>query len=331
MDLDAFVTEHQGEWDRLRRLAGKPKRRLTAAEVDELVTLYHRTATHLSMVRSRSPDPAVVAWLSRLVLQARAALTPSGGFSLAGMRRFLFVSFPGEVCRSAGWWVGAAALFVALSGIRMAVVADEPERFLPPQEIDRIVDHAFEAYYSTFQPQNFALMVWTNNAFIAAVCLASGVLIVPVLLVLWYNLDSIGLVGGVMIGNGRADIFFGLILIHGLLELTAILIAAGVGLRIGWAWIAPGPDRSRTRALAERARSGMVVALGLGLVLLLSGLIEAFVTPAPLPIPVKLVVGAVVWLGVLAYLVGFGVRAIQADESADVDPLDRPAPVPTEA
>lgn len=329
MDLDAFVTEHQAEWDRLRRLAGRPKRKLSSEEVDELVALYHRTATHLSMVRSRSPDPAVVAWLSRLVLQARAALTPSAGFSPAGVTRFLLVSFPGEVWRAGRWWIGVAVLFTGLAGIRMAVVAADPERFVPPSQIDEIVEHSFEAYYSTFQPQNFALLVWTNNAFLAAICLASGVLILPVVLVLWYNVENIGLIGGVMVGNGRADIFFGLLLVHGLLELTAIFIAAGVGLRIGWAWIAPGPDRTRARALAERARSGMVVALGLGLVLLVSGLVEAFVTPAPMPIPVRLGIGATVWLGFLAYLVGFGARASWAGQSADVDPLDRPAQVPT--
>jgi uncharacterized membrane protein SpoIIM required for sporulation len=329
VDLDAFVAEHQGEWQRLRRLAGKPKRRLSAEEVDELVALYHRTATHLSIVRSRSPDPAVVAWLSRLVLQARAAITPTSGFSAAGLARFLLVSFPGEVLRASGWWLGVALATVVLSGIRMAVVADDPERYLSPSEIDELVNHAFEAYYSTFQPQNFAMLVWTNNTFVAAMCLASGVLILPVLLILYYNIENLGLIGGVMIGNGRADIFFGLVLIHGLLELTAIFIAAGVGLRIGWAWISPGAGRTRAKALAERARSGMVVALGLGLVLLVSGLIEAFVTPLPVPIPVKLGFGAIVWLAFLGYIAGFGGSAVLGRASADVDPIDRPAEAPT--
>ena len=81
MDLDAFVSEHGAEWNRLNTLSRKRRRKLTAAEVDELVALYRRTATHLSVVRSRSADPTLVAWLSRLVLQARAAVTPSTGFS----------------------------------------------------------------------------------------------------------------------------------------------------------------------------------------------------------------------------------------------------------
>ena len=41
-------------------------------------------------------------------------------------------------------------------------------------------------------------------------------------------------------GHGRP--FFGLILPHGMLELTAVFIGAGVGLRIGWSLIAPGRD-----------------------------------------------------------------------------------------
>jgi uncharacterized membrane protein SpoIIM required for sporulation len=326
MDLDAFVTEHRGEWQRLQQLVRKPKRRLSPDEIDEMIALYHRTATHLSIVRSRSPDPAMVAWLSRVVLSARAALTPPAGMSRAGIVRFLTVSFPAEVYRARAWWIGVAALFVTLSGVRMAIVAADPERFLSPADIDDLVSHSFEAYYSSAAPQNFAMLVWTNNAWLAAVCLAAGVLILPVLLVLWINIENVGIVGGVMVGSGRADIFFGLVLIHGLLELTAVFIAAGVGLRIGWAWIAPGPDLTRRQAVAQRARAGMAVALGLALVLLFSGLIEAFVTPAAVPIPVKLAFGAAVWLAFLVYVFGLGAPAHGA--SADVAPLDREAAVP---
>ena len=79
MDLDAFVAEHEAEWRRLELLSRR--RRLSAREADELVVLYQRAATHLSAVRSRMPDPSLVARLSRLVLTARAAVT--GGQSLS--------------------------------------------------------------------------------------------------------------------------------------------------------------------------------------------------------------------------------------------------------
>ena len=42
-------------WDRLEHLV-KRRRTLTGAEVDELVDLYQRVSTHLSMVRTASTD-----------------------------------------------------------------------------------------------------------------------------------------------------------------------------------------------------------------------------------------------------------------------------------
>src|SRR5664279_6018823 len=69
VDIDVFVAAHRAEWARLEELvrrAGRP-RQLRGAEVDELVALYQRTATHLSVVQSRSPDPLLIGRLSTLV------------------------------------------------------------------------------------------------------------------------------------------------------------------------------------------------------------------------------------------------------------------------
>jgi uncharacterized membrane protein SpoIIM required for sporulation len=332
VDLDAFVTEHGAEWNRLQVLSGRRRAKLTAAEIDELVVLYRRTATHLSVVRSRAADPTLVAWLSRLVLQGRAAVTPSSGFSTASVGRFFTVTFPTEVFRSGAWVVGVTVAFLTLSGAIIAMVASDNQialQFFSQDEINDIVNSGFESYYSTYAPQNFAVLVWTNNAFVSAICLAGGVLILPTLYMLWENALNVGLIGGVMVGNGRADTFFGLIAIHGLLELTCVFVAAGVGLRVGWSWIAPGRTRTRTQALAATGRSAMVVALGLGVPLFVSGLVEAFVTPLPLPIPLKLSVGVMVWLGFLGYVVILGGRAVRRGDSTDVEQHERETLAPT--
>jgi uncharacterized membrane protein SpoIIM required for sporulation len=332
VDLDAYVTEHGPEWNRLQTLVSRRRSKLTAPDVDELVVLYRRTATHLSVVRSRSPDPALVAWLTRLVLQARAAVTPATGFTWAGLGRFFSQSFPLEVYRAGRWCVGVAAGFLAFTGVCLAVIAHDPNRAVPllgGETISDLVNHDFEAYYSSVPPQDFAVGVWTNNALLTALCLASGVLVVPVLWLLFDNALNTGVVGGVMVGYHRGDVFFGLITIHGLLELTCVFIAAGIGLRTGWAWIAPGPWRSRSQALAQTTRSGMVVALGLVPTLGVSGLVEAFVTPAPLLLPVKLAIGASVWVAFLVYLVLLGSAAARRFATADVAEYEREPDAPT--
>ena len=116
---------------------------------------------------------------------------------------------------------------------------------------------------------------------------------------------------------GKLDLFFGLITPHGLLELTAVFVAGGAGLRLGWQIIAPGP-RPRSVALAEEGRSTLTIALGLVVVLLVSGLVEAFVTPSPLPTWARILVGATVWIAFLAYITVFGRRAELAGDLGDV-------------
>ncbi|GAA0729701.1 stage II sporulation protein M [Dactylosporangium roseum] len=330
VDLDAYVAEHGGEWRRLEELS--KRRRLTAAEADELVALYQRAATHLSLVRSRSPDPALVAWLSRLVLTGRNAITGTPSFSFHTVGRFFTTTFPLAVYRAWPWWSGVATAFCLVTFGLMGYIAANPEvanYFVSDAAIESLVNSEFAGYYSEFQPQNSTLRVWTNNALLTGEVLAAGVLILPTVYVLFTNALNVGLVGGVMIAYGRSDVFFGMIIPHGLLELTAVFVGAGVGLRIGWSWIAPGPFRTRGRALAEAAREGMLVALGLVVVLLISGVLEGFLTPAPIPMLLKDFVGAIVWMAFLAYVVVLGRKAAAAGESTALPEDLAEDPLPT--
>ncbi len=314
MDLDAYVAEHGGEWRRLDQLSAR--RWLDAAEVDELVALYQRATTQLSVLRSRSPDPALVGELSQVVLRARARLTGRPRPSWAVVRRFLLAGFPGAVWRAAPWWCAVATAFTLLTFTLIWFVADNPETaaaFIGDAEAAHLVESGFAGYYTEFSAPTFAFHLWTHNAWLAAQCLAAGVLIVPVGYLLWQNVVNIGVVGGVMVSYGRADVFFGLITPHGLLELTGVFVAAGVGLRTGWAWIAPPEQLTRGQAVARAGRDGILVALGLVGLFAVSAVIEAFVTPAPVPVALRIAVGAAAWLAFLAYVLILGPRRRSAD------------------
>jgi hypothetical protein len=57
--------------------------------------------------------------------------------------------------------------------------------------------------------------------------------------------------------------------------------------------------------------------------------VEAFVTPAPVPIPVRLFIGAFVWLAFVGYVVVLGARATDTGRTADVESHERAATAPT--
>ena len=322
MDIDAYVARHRADWLRLEQLlrARGRRARRSGAEVDELVALYQRVTTHLSVVRSASPDPALVARLSTLVARARAAVTGTQTPAWADLARFFTVVFPAALYRSARWWVAVGVLFslVGLAvGWWVASNADVQATIAAPEDIRRLVERDFERYYSSAPAGSFAARVFTNNAWVAALSLALGVLLVPVVWILWQNALNVGIAGGLMASAGKADLFFGLILPHGLLELTCVFVAAGAGLRLGWSWVDPGP-RSRSRALAEEGQAAGALALGLAATLLVSGLVEAFVTPSGLPTWARVGIGAVLWLAFLGYVAVLGGRAVRSGETGDV-------------
>jgi uncharacterized membrane protein SpoIIM required for sporulation len=139
-----------------------------------------------------------------------------------------------------------------------------------------------------------------------------------VLFLLASNVVNVGIAAALMLSHDRGALFFGLILPHGLLELTAVFVAAGAGLRLFWAWVDPGP-LPRARALAQEGRSMITVAIGLVGVLLVSGVLEAFVTPSGLPTWARIAIGLVAWSAFVGYVGWYGRRAVRAGETGDLD------------
>ena len=234
MDLDAYVAAHVDGWRRLEELARK--RRLSGAESDELVERYQQVATHLSVVRTSAPDATGVAYLSSLLSRARSRASGTRTSTWGGVRRFFLERFPAALYRLRWWWLGTLAANVALTAVMMWWLLDHPaveQTLLSPEEVRQLVDHDFEDYYSEYAASHFAAQVWVNNAWVAALCLALGVLGLPVVFLLFQNMANLAIIGSIMIRHDHGGHFWGLLLPHGLLELTAVFVAGGVGLRVG--------------------------------------------------------------------------------------------------
>jgi len=322
VDLDAFVAAHQGEWSRLEHLARHGSS--SGAEADELLDLYQRVATHLSVVRSSVPDPSLVTYLSSLLARARTRSAGTRSVAWSDLRGFFTETFPAVLYRTRRWWIITALVNVGLAVVIGWWFLSHPQfesSLMSASEIEKLVNTDFESYYSEFAATNFAALVWTHNAWLTAICIALGVLGVPVVYLLFENVLNLGFMGAIMINHDRGALFFGLILPHGLLELTAVFVAGATGLRLFWAWVEPG-SRTRSRALAEEGRAAMAVALGLVVVLAVSGVVEAFVTPSPLPTWARISIGVLVEAAFLTYVFTVGRWAFQRGATGDITARD---------
>ncbi|WP_270886375.1 stage II sporulation protein M [Pedococcus sp. 5OH_020] len=323
MDLDAFVAAHRGDWERLEELTGR--RRLSGAEADEILDRYQRVATHLSMIRSTAPDASLVGYLSMLLARARSRSAGTRTAAWSDLGRFFAVSFPAGLYRLRWWWLTVLVVDLLLVVVVGWWLLDHPSvetSLASPEQIRDLVGNDFEHYYSQYAATSFALHVWTNNFWLSALCVALGVFCLPVVLMLFGNMLNLAVVGSIMVRHGRGGLFFGLILPHGLLELTCLFVAAGVGLRLFWSWVSPGP-RSRARALGEEGRAALGTALGLVALLLVCGLIEAFVTPSALPTWARVGIGLCAESAFFAYVFTLGRWAHHRGLTGDLEEGDR--------
>lgn len=284
---------------------------MSRSERDEFLDLYQRTSAHLSQLRSSTPDPALDARLTRLVADASNALYGQREPDASAFFGFFTETFPAAVWHLRAFIAAAAALFFVPTLIMgtWIGVSDRAQDSIPPALAEAYVNEDFEAYYSSEAAAEFATSVFINNIWVSFLAFALGILFcVGTAYVLINNGIAIGQAAGLFAASGEMSRFFGLILPHGFLELTAIVIAGASGLVLGWTIIAPG-DRTRADALADEGRRAVVVVMGLILVFFAAALIEGFVTGSALSTFTRVGIGGAAWVAFMLYVIVFGRRA----------------------
>jgi uncharacterized membrane protein SpoIIM required for sporulation len=322
MDLDAYSAARRDEWDDLARLSAK--RRFSGDEADDLIDRYQSGASDLSAIKSTLGSTQQGERLSLSLSRARLRFTGASTNAMSRLPAFFALQLPAALYRIR-WVTLAVAAAVFLYAILDAVwLIQHPALLLNFGSEQMLRDYAnqkFVNYYSAHGEGAFAGQVWTNNAWLAAQCIALGITGLWPLQVIYSVGAELGQGAAIMQQYGRLDHFFLYIAPHGQLELYSIFLAAAAGLMIAWAWIAPG-GRTRAQALAEDGRALFTIVVGVILSLLISGLIEGIVTRQDWPWPIKIGIGTVALTVVLLYQWVIGRRAFRAGETGDLDEFE---------
>jgi uncharacterized membrane protein SpoIIM required for sporulation len=138
-----------------------------------------------------------------------------------------------------------------------------------------------------------ASQIFTNNIRVTLAAFAGGITLgVLTTMLLAFNGVLLGTVLGLAWGAGNGHPFVELVVAHGVLELSCVVVAGLAGLRLGWAIVDPG-YRRRSVAVQQEARRTVELALGTAPWLVLAGLVEGFITPAGYGLGVNLTIGLV--------------------------------------
>jgi uncharacterized membrane protein SpoIIM required for sporulation len=92
---------------------------------------------------------------------------------------------------------------------------------------------------------------------------------------------------------------------HGVIELSCIFISGGAGLLIGSAMIMPG-NMTRADALKTRGMEAVRLMMGVAVLLCVAGIIEGFISPAPINPRIKYTIAALTGVTLYSYLLFVG-------------------------
>ena len=250
--------------------------------------------------------------LTTLVASARGVVYGKRSRSVKSFARFWTLVFPGAVWHCRRTIAASAALFAGtwfIVAVWVGTSSTALEASAPAAARQAYISEDFESYYSSGPAGEFATQITLNNIMVGFIAFAGGILLgVGTLVSMASQGYQFGQVNGWFLAVGESGYFWGTIAPHGLLELTAIMIAGGAGFRLGWAIVDPG-ERTRGEALAEEGRRSVVVILGCAAMFVVAAIIEAYVTPSGLPTGMRVAIGASVWLAFVLYVVTQGRRA----------------------
>ena len=144
--------------------------------------------------------------------------------------------------------------------------------------------------------------IMTNNISVGFTTFALGITAgLGTIYMMAFNGLLIGVIGMACWLSGMSLQLWSFVAPHGVLELPAIFIAGGAGLRIAQGLLFPS-TLPRRESLSRAGTEAVQLLLGTVPILIIAGLIEAFVSPTGLPIPLKFAMAAALFVLLNAYL-----------------------------
>ncbi len=304
-------------WDSYQRMldeaGGAGLARMGETRVSRFAAMYREVAADLARARTYGGSPELLFTLERAVGAGHNLLYRAPARRWTGVRRWVMGGFPALVRLRWRPIALAAALLYIPAVLTFAAVRQDPglgRSMIGPQMMERAEQaEARQARGKGYvSPEDFggspimASTIMVNNVKVTFMAYAGGLLAgVGTVLTLVFNGISVGAVTGVFANYDANLQLWSFLLVHGVIELTAICIAGGAGLWLGSAFLLPG-RLTRGQALVRRGRESVSLIGGTAVMLFVAGIIEGFVSPSDLPAEAKLVLAAMLGAAMVAWL-----------------------------
>jgi uncharacterized membrane protein SpoIIM required for sporulation len=328
MKVGELLISRRENWKQLdglcRQLETTRKHKVPPTTLTRFAALYRAACADLALAESYQLPQATIQYLHNLVGRAHNQLYPSRRFDLRAWREELLVRVPERLFFDRSLWLAFAlfwGVFVFSAFLAAEIKVPGMSRAPMPGYAERLVgDESLEQYQQNFsQPledrdpnvnvrmAGFYLM---HNTGIGLTCFALGLLFgVGGMFATVYNAAILGAVFGFFTRVPESSNFYSFVTAHGPFELTAIVLSAAAGMRMGFALIDTG-GYSRITALRRTAKETMPTMCAAMILFALAGLIEGFISPTGLDYWIKALIAVVSSGSLVFYFVMLGMPGI---------------------
>ena len=318
MKAAELLEKRRRNWQELDRLCEqlqtKRKSRLEPEVISRFAALYRSACADLALADAYQLPPDTIQYLHRLVGRAHNQLYRSKRFDYSSWGDLLLNEAPQRIFRDRCVQLAFVlfwSVFIASSLLAYARASwpNYAEQMLGEPMMNQLERNFGEEIGGRNPETNFYMAAFyiRHNTGIGLKCFAGGLLFIPGLFITTFNAAHLGAAFGYMARPEVAagENFFEFVRAHGPFELTAIVLSAGAGLRLGLAWLNPR-GLTRPASLRKSAQETMPI-MGAAMVLFfLAALIEGFVSPSSAPVWLKTAVAVLSTTMLTFYFVVLG-------------------------
>ncbi|NLX03827.1 MAG: stage II sporulation protein M [Phycisphaerae bacterium] len=315
MTAARFLETRGPAWDRLEELLEAMGRRgvgtLSEEQLHELTRLYPAVAVDVARARLYHLDPTTQSRINRLAVQAHSHLYRGARpRPLLAIWRFFRWDYPRLFRRLWAYVVLAVVIFLVggLGAYASVVMRPSTAYRLVPFEFDMVdgseevtAEDISERFRHMDKPP-MATGIVTNNIRVSFVAFALGITAgIGTCYIVLFNAIMLGGFAGHFASHQLSYEFWSFIAGHGILEIFAILVSSGAGLRLGISLALPG-RLTRRESLRQGGLEAVLLVLGTIPMFVVAGLVETLITPSYLPGGLKILLGVLLGGGALAYV-----------------------------
>jgi uncharacterized membrane protein SpoIIM required for sporulation len=272
-----FIKKNKDRWERLQMEE--------EAGPDEMAASFTRLVDDLAYAKTFYPTSRVTRYINVLASRIYLRIYQSRKEESNRLLHFWKYDVPLTVAKHYKSLLFAFGIFLLFYGIGFftSLKDDAFARSVFGEEYINKTEENIESGnpFGIYQSGNsFFLMIafFINNTIVCFINFVKGILLGFLSLTsLARESMRFGVFHHMFYAKGYGLAFYGAVMLHGLLELTAIIVSCGAGLAMGISVIFPGTDR-RWAALKQGVKDGVKIVVGLVPVLFMAAFFEGFVT-----------------------------------------------------